>query len=144
MYMQRLNKLREEKEYSQQFVADKLNVNRSTYANWEVGNIIIPLNIADKLSLLYDVPISYVLGIGTIRLPEYKIKPINYDILRANLNKYKNESKYSYTSIAKYIDTDKSTCYRYFSGKIKIPTDKLILLCELYNADIDDICGKSR
>ena len=37
MYIQRLNKLREEKEYSQQFVAEKLNVNRSTYANWEVS-----------------------------------------------------------------------------------------------------------
>ena len=119
MYMQRLNKLREEKEYSQQFVADKLNVNRSSYANWEVGNIIIPLNIADKLSLLYDVPISYVLGIGTIRLPEYKINPINYDILRANLNKYKNESKHSYTNIAKYIDTDKSTVY-FKDSKLKL------------------------
>ena len=73
MYIQRLNKLREEKEYSQQFVAEKLNVNRSTYANWEVGNIIIPLGVADKLSLLYDVPISYILGIGTIILPKYKI-----------------------------------------------------------------------
>ncbi len=68
----------------------------------------------------------------------------NYDILRANLNKYKDESKHSFTNIAKYIDTDKSTCCRYFNGKIKIPTDKLILLCELYNADIDDMCGKSR
>ncbi len=144
MYIQRLNKLRQEKEYSQQFVADKLNVNRSTYANWEIGNIIIPLNIADKLSLLYNVPISYVLGIGTIRLTDYKIKPINYDVLRSNLNKYKIESKHSFTSIAKYIDTDKSTCCRYFNGKIKIPTDKLILLCELYNVDIDDMCGKTK
>lgn len=144
MYMQRLNKLREEKEYSQKFVADKLGVNRSTYANWETGTIIIPLSIADKLSLLYNVPISYVLGLGTIRLPDYKIKPINYDKLRANLNKYKNESKHSFTNIAKYIDTDKSTCSRYFSGKIKIPTDKLILLCELYNVDIDDMCGKTK
>lgn len=68
MYIQRLNKLREEKEYTQQFVADKLGINRSTYANWETGNIILPLDVADKLSLLYEVPLSYILGIGTIRL----------------------------------------------------------------------------
>lgn len=143
MYIQRLNKLREEKEYTQQFVADKLGINRSTYANWESGNIILPLDIADKLSLLYDVPLSYILGVGTIRLVDNKIKPINYDVLRSNLNELKDSSNQSFEVIGKYINVDRSTCSRYFNGQIKIiPTDKLILLCELYNSDIDKICGK--
>lgn len=143
MYIQRLNKLREEKEYTQQFVADKLGINRSTYANWETGNIILPLDVADKLSLLYEVPLSYILGIGTIRLVDKKIKPINYDVLRSNLNELKDKNKHSFEVIANYINVDRSTCSRYFNGQIKIiPTDKLILLCELYNSDIDKICGK--
>lgn len=143
MYIQRLNKLREEKEYTQQFVADKVGISRSTYANWETGNIILPLDVADKLSLLYEVPLSYVLGIGTIRLVDKKIKPINYDVLRSNLNELKDKNNHSFEVIANYINVDRSTCSRYFNGQIKIiPTDKLILLCELYNNDIDKICGK--
>lgn len=143
MYIQRLNKLREEKEYTQQFVADKVGISRSTYANWETGNIILPLDVADKLSLLYEVPLSYILGIGTIRLVDKKIKPINYDVLRSNLNELKDKNNHSFEVIANYINVDRSTCSRYFNGQIKIiPTDKLILLCELYNSDIDKICGK--
>ena len=50
MISQRIQHLREEFEYTQEFVAAYLECNRSTYANWETGNIIIPLEVASKLA----------------------------------------------------------------------------------------------
>lgn len=93
MYSQRIRHLREEFEYTQDFVADYLECNRSTYANWETGNIIIPLDIASKLAILYNVPLSFILGVGTIHLIDGKVKPINYEYMINRLNELKKKIK---------------------------------------------------
>ena len=141
MSSQRIQHLREEFEYTQEFVAEYLECSRSTYANWETGNIIIPLEVASKLAVLYNVPLSFILGVGTIHLVDEQIKKIDYDYLRNRLRELKEKQKSSYDEISEYIDTNRSTTNRYFNGKIKIPTDKLILLCEFFNVDVDDLCG---
>ena len=82
MISQRIQHLREEFEYTQEFVAAYLECNRSTYANWKTGNIIIPLEVASKLAVLYNVPLSFILGVGTIRLVDEQIKKIDYEYLR--------------------------------------------------------------
>ena len=141
MNSQRIIALREEFEYTQQFVADYLKCKRTTYASWETGHIILPLDVANKLAMLYNVPISFILGTGTIKYPNKKVKEIDYIYLRNKLRELKDKNKDSFEKISKYIDTNRSTTNRYFNGKIKIPTDKLILLCEFYNIEIDDLCG---
>ena len=141
MYFPRIKALREEFEYTQQYVADYLDVKRTTYASWETGHIILPLNIANKLAILYDAPISYILGLKKCVIDGRKIKTIDYEYMRDKLKKLKEENNHSYSKISKYIDTDKSTVNRYFNGKISIPTDKIVLLCELYDIEIDELCG---
>ena len=141
MYFPRTRALREEFEYTQQFVANYLNCKRTTYESWETGHIILPLDIANKLANLYNVPISYILGTDTIRFVENQLENIDYDFMLKKFNILKEHNNDSYEDISKYINNNKSTTYRYFSGKIKIPTDKLILLCDYYNVDIDDVCG---
>lgn len=140
MYFQKIKYLREEFEYTQNYVADYLKCKRSTYANWETGNIILLLDVANKLAILYNVPMSYILGIKASYSPK-KMKPINYEYMLKKLNLLKQENKQTYEEISKYIDTNRSTTNRYYNNKISIPIDKLILLCELYNIEIDDLCG---
>jgi len=142
MYFQRLKNLREDNELKQEEIVSRLKCKRSTYANWENGTIIVPLDIADELSIIYNVSLSYVLGLSNNRNINYKQKRIDYKFLRARLLSLKNENKHTYEIIADYIKTARSTCYRYFNGILLIPTDKLILLCELYNVDIDELSGK--
>ena len=141
MNSQRIRALREEFEYTQNYVADYLKCKRTTYASWETGHIILPLDIANKLAILYNVPLSFILGTGTIKYSNQKIKEIDYIYLRKKLSELKLNNNDSFEKISKYIDTNRSTTNRYFNGKIKIPTDKLILLCEFYNIEIDDLCG---
>lgn len=141
MYFQRIKHLREEFEYTQDYVAKYLGCNRSTYANWETGNIIIPLDIASKLAILYSVPLSFILGVGTIHSIHDKIKIIDYEHMRKRLNELKVNNNDSYEKISRYINNNRSTTNRYFNGKVNIPTDKLILLCEYYNVDVDELCG---
>ena len=141
MNSQRIRALREEFEYTQKFVADYLKCKRTTYASWETGHIILPLDIANKLAMLYNVPLSFILGTGNNKYSNKKIKEIDYIYLRNKLGELKDNNNDSFEKISKYIDTNRSTTNRYFNGKIKIPTDKLILLCEFYNIEIDELCG---
>ncbi|MBE5806643.1 MAG: transcriptional regulator [Clostridiales bacterium] len=141
MYFPKIKALREEFEYTQQYVADYLDIKRTTYASWETGHIILPLDIADELAILYNVPISYILGLKKCNINGKKIKMIDYEYMRNKLKELKEINNHSYSKISKYIDTNKSTVNRYFNGKISIPTDKLILLCELYDIEIDELCG---
>ena len=143
MYFHKAKVLREEFEYTQKYVALYLGRNRSTYANWENSYIIFPLDAVNKLSILYGVSLAYVLGITSIRESNRKKVYIDYSYLKNKLKELKGNNNISYGEISKYIDTNRSTVSRYFNGKITIPTDKLILLCEFFDVEIDELCGLS-
>lgn len=133
--------LREDHDYSQKYVADYLKVNRSTYASWENGDNYIPLKIVDKLSILYNVPMSFLLGISKKR--NYKsINPMNYENILITFNKIKREKKYTYKEISDKIGVSRSNCYKYYKGIYTIPTNIFILLCEFNDVDMDKICSK--
>lgn len=60
MLCDRLKELREDNDFSQEYVAGKLNIGRSTYANYETGrtepNILLLLDLAN----FYNVSIDYL------------------------------------------------------------------------------------
>lgn len=134
--------LREDNDYKQEDIAKYLKVTRSTYANWECGDARLPLFKADLLSLFYNVPLSYLLGITTKYNKEIKIKKLNYDKLLKKLNELKKINNHSYIDIAIYLNRSSSTVCDYYKGKIIIPLDVLILLSEYYKIDIDELCFK--
>ncbi len=143
MYSNNLKRLRNEKELTQQYVAEEvLGCRRTTYNNWERGVVMIPIKIADDLSIFYKVSMSCILGINKTIEFKKDINKMNYDTLLSNLKKLKKENKYSYNTIGKEIKCTGTSCQRYLSGKITIPMDRLIMLAKLYDIDIDELCGK--
>ena len=142
MVYKRIKDIREDNDYTQEYVSYKLNVNRSTYANWENGDIVIPLDKLDELSLLYNIPISYLVGEVKTVNKKITIKPINYELLLSKLNSMKKERKQTYHEIGNAIGVFESTVYKYYSGERHIPVDKLILLSRFYNCNIDELLGK--
>lgn len=57
----RIKDLREDHDYKQEEIAKYLKVERSVYAKWENGDKNIPLSKIDSLSIMYNVPLSYIL-----------------------------------------------------------------------------------
>ena len=143
MYSNNLKRLRNEKELTQQFIAEEvLGCRRTTYNNWERGVVMIPIKIADSLSMFYKVSLSCILGINkTIELKK-DINKMNYSTLLNNLKKLKDDNKNSYSEIGKEIKCTGTSCQRYLTGKITIPMDRLIMLAKMYDIDIDELCGK--
>lgn len=142
MYFNNLQYLRNEKELTQREVSEILNCKRSTYDNWEHGNVMIPLDMADKLSCFYKVKLSYIYGIDKELIKVENIKRINYDKMLTTLNEKKEEYKHTYTYIADNIKCNVSTVYRYFKGEFFPPIDRLVALANLYNLELDVLCGK--
>lgn len=142
MYFNNLKKLRNNKDLTQEEISNVLKCKRVTYSTWENGTIIIPIKVADQLTIFYNVSLSYLLGLNDNDEINHEVKSINYEKLLKNLQTLKSTNNNSFQQIASNLKCDKSTCNRYFNGKLKIPTDRLILLSKFYRTDIDLLVGK--
>ena len=59
---QRLRDLREDRDLSQQALADALGMYKTTYSNYELGKREIPFDLVIRLAKFYNVSIDYIAG----------------------------------------------------------------------------------
>ncbi len=59
---ERIRALREDKDLTQKDIADLLNIHQSTYSDYELGNLNIPVQALIKLSHFYNTSIDYLLN----------------------------------------------------------------------------------
>lgn len=73
-YLLRIRNLREDHDFTQAYVASKLNIGQRTYADYELGKIRIPLDSMIILAELYNVDMNYICD-----LTDYKNEfPVRY------------------------------------------------------------------
>ncbi len=63
----RIKDLRIDKDLTQMEIAALLNVNQSTYSDYETGRIHIPLEALCKLADFYHVNLEYLVGRSSIK-----------------------------------------------------------------------------
>ena len=71
MYRNRLRDLREDRDLKQAALADYLQIHQTTYSDYELGKLNVPINVLHALADCYDTSIDYLLG----RTPEKKPYP---------------------------------------------------------------------
>ena len=59
---EKIRNLREDKDLTQQQMAELLNITQATYSRYESGDLDIPSAVLIKLSKFYKVSIDYLLG----------------------------------------------------------------------------------
>lgn len=62
MIYRRIRDLREDHDWKQEYVAEKLNIKQTTYSKYELGKVKIPIEALVKLADLYDVSLDYLVG----------------------------------------------------------------------------------
>lgn len=62
MYQNRIRDLREDRDLKQKDLAKLLQVHQSTYSDYELGNLNIPVNALHALADFYGVSVDYLLG----------------------------------------------------------------------------------
>lgn len=67
--LQRLRDFREDRDISQREMAEFLNVAQTTYSDYELGKINIPLDTLRKLALFFDTSVDYLLELTDVSTP---------------------------------------------------------------------------
>ena len=62
MYQNRLRDLREDKDLNQKDIAKLLTVHQTTYSDYELGRLNIPVTVLHALADFYGVSVDYLLG----------------------------------------------------------------------------------
>ena len=70
----RIRDLREDKDLSQKDIAKILHIHQTTYSDYELGNLNIPLTVLSKLADFYKTSIDYLVGRTDEKAPYPKSK----------------------------------------------------------------------
>ena len=62
MHQNRLRDLRKDHDKSQKYIAAYLRVHQTTYSDYELGKLNIPVTVLHALADLYGVSIDFLLG----------------------------------------------------------------------------------
>ena len=69
MYQNRLRDLREDRDGTQKELAALLQVHQTTYSDYELGKLNIPIPVLHMLADYYGVSIDYLLGRTNTKTP---------------------------------------------------------------------------
>ena len=72
MYQQKLRDLRDDRDLKQKDLAELLQVHQTTYSDYELGALNIPIVVLHKLADFYGVSVDYLLGRTNIKTPYAK------------------------------------------------------------------------
>ena len=61
MVFSRIRDLREDKDWTQEYVAEQLGIKQTTYSKYELGKINVPAEMFMKMADLYGVSVDYLL-----------------------------------------------------------------------------------
>jgi transcriptional regulator with XRE-family HTH domain len=66
---ERIRNMREDRDMTQAQIAEILNIHQTTYSDYELGNLGVPLPVLDKLADLYSTSIDYLVNRTDERKP---------------------------------------------------------------------------
>ena len=59
---ERIRNIREDKDMTQAQMAEYLSIHQTTYSDYELGNLNIPVSVLDKLADLFGTSIDYLVN----------------------------------------------------------------------------------
>ncbi len=65
----RIRDLREDRDITQKNMAEFLKIHQTTYSDYELGNLNIPIDVLIKLAKFYNTSIDYIVGLTDITEP---------------------------------------------------------------------------
>ena len=69
MNLNRLRDLREDKDLKQKDLAAYLQIHQTTYSDYELGKLNIPIGVLHTLADFYNVSVDYLLGRTNVKTP---------------------------------------------------------------------------
>ena len=143
MNFDKLKYIREEKELTQQQMADILGVKRSAYSLWEINKNTIPLTKLVDFCNKFNVSLDYITGLSDKR--RKLITPIEFNLEKVGkkIKIIRKDLNLTQEKLAKIFNTTHSGISAYENGKTIIPTIFLIEFAKISNVSLDWFVGIS-
>ena len=65
----RIRALREDQDLTQAQIASYLSIHQTTYSEYEIGKLNVPVQVLDKLADFYETSIDYLVNRTDVRKP---------------------------------------------------------------------------
>lgn len=128
--------------FSQRELAQKLEVSKSTYARWEIGEKVIPLKHLVDLCNLTNVSLDYALGLSSSKRDLNEKLVIDNKVIGSNLKCFRLNNKLTQKDLAHIINTTQSVISAYESGLVTIQTAFLYDICDKFKVRADSFFDK--
>lgn len=139
---ERLFFLREDKDLTQNDLAEIFNVDRSLISKWERNLNSVPLKQLNKYANYFNVSLDYLIGLTDSKEPTKKLDELDNNIVGQRIVEIRKNNNLTLRDIAKVLNTSSSTISEYETGKNLIQLSFAIQICSLYNVSLDWLCGK--
>lgn len=144
IYMNKnLKLLRENSEYTQESIANILNITRQNYSRWETNELLIPLYHLNSLANLFDTSMDYIMGLTNKNHPTDRINNLNFQKVGNNIKEIRNDNNISMRTLAKILNTSHSSISNYEHGKNLIIISFALEISKKYNISLDWLCERS-
>ena len=141
---QKLKEIRTFEGLTQEEIAKRLNVKRSTYAGWESGKDIIPLRKLNDLANIYDVTLDYLVGLTENQENRHDKMDIDPKVVSENIKLLRLSRKLTQKELAESLKTSQSNIHNYENGKSLITTMYAIELAKNYDYSLDKLIQKTK
>ncbi len=142
LYKDRLKRLREEKELTQAFLAELLNIHEFVYGQYEREYTIMPIRHLNTLSNYFNVSVDYLFSFSLEKNYGNIRSSIDLNIVALRLKEFRKEKKLTQESLAQLLNVVKGTVGNYESGRALIATPFLYEICKKYKISADYLLGK--
>ena len=138
----RIKDLRINNNLTQKDLADYLQISIAAYSQFERMDVIIPIELLNKLANYYHVSLDYLLKITDN--PNIRIDNEDIDKVKVgeNLRNIRKEKKLYQETLAQEIGTSHSLISEYESGKKLVSLTYGYAICKRYGVSLDYLYSK--
>ena len=147
-FHERLKVLRKKEGFTQQEIADLLNVNRVRYTNWESGKREPTYENLSMLSCIFDVSIDYLLG-DYLEISKEKYLKLQEEkkeymkVFPQRLKELRLKKGLTQTELAKYMNVSQGGYTKWENGRTEPNLETFLKLASILNTTTSYLLGES-
>jgi len=140
---QKLKEIRTFEGLTQEEIAKRLNVKRSTYAGWESGKDIIPLGKLNEFANIFHVTLDSLVGTCELEHTDFESQ-LDPEIIANNLKAFRKEKNLTQEQLADILKTSQANIHKYENGKCLITTTYALEFSKQYKYSLDKLVGRKK
>lgn len=140
-YSNKILEIRTDNNLTQKDIADLLNINRSTYKDYELQISIIPIKHLVTISEYFNISVDYIMGF-THQKQYSNVKDVDKMKAGSRLKEFRKENNLTQIKLANILNTTFSSIAFNEKGRNLIATPFLYTICQKYHISADYLLGK--